>query len=48
MCTVPRQEILDPVDAGNGDMERILGRLRGECLPADERRRERNGRIRDV
>jgi len=29
-------------------MERILGRLCGECLPTDERRRKRNGCIRDV
>jgi hypothetical protein len=29
-------------------MERILGRLCGQCLPADKHRRERDGRICDV
>jgi hypothetical protein len=36
------------VDAGHGDVERILGSLCGQSLPADERRRERDGRICDV
>jgi hypothetical protein len=48
MRAVPRQEILHAVAAGHGDMERILRRLCGQCLSADEHRRERNGRIRDV
>ena len=48
MRAVPREEILHPVDAGNGEMERILGRLRGQRLPGDEQRGERNRRIRHV
>src|SRR6266446_2069302 len=48
MRTVPRQEILHAVEAGIAQMERILSRLCGQCLPADASRRERNGRIRDV
>ena len=48
MRAVPREEILHPVDAGNGEMERILGRLRGQRLPGDEQRGECNRRIRHV
>jgi hypothetical protein len=36
------------VDTGNGNMERILGRLRWQRLPADEGRRKCNSRICDV
>src|SRR2546427_7121396 len=48
MRTVPRQEILHPVDTGNGEVERILRRLHGQRLPSDEGCRERNRSIRHV
>jgi len=48
MRTVPRQEILHPVDTGNNNMERILGRLRWQRLPGDKCRSECNHRIRHV
>ena len=36
------------MDTGNGNVKRILGRLRGQRLPGDEQRGECNRRIRHV
>jgi hypothetical protein len=48
MRAVPRQEILHPVDTGNGEVECILGGLDWQRLSGDERRGEPNCRIRNV
>ena len=48
MRAIPRQEILQSVDTGNGDMKRILDRLRWQRLSGHEGCRELNSGIRDI
>src|SRR5438874_9029492 len=48
MCTVPRQEILHPVDTRQSKVERILICLCRERLCGDKQRSERNRCIRHV